>query len=612
MNSIEFASRSGIGILRKFIYKLPTWTNSVLTSSEIQNSPLRHFHKTNLHYTETQESVNSESVLEKTVVSNDSKIQKPKIHFDDKFKLENFMPKRERPILKTESVPYLKGIHGDNKKVFLDVYGCQMNVSDGEIILSILKENGYKLTKNLNDADIILVLTCAIRENAERKIWVRLKEFRHIMNKKRAMGISEHPKIGLLGCMAERLKHKLLVKDRLVDIVAGPDSYKDLPRLLAIANDNQTAINVILSADETYADITPVRLHPDSISAFVTIMRGCDNMCTYCIVPFTRGRERSRPLKSIEDEVRQLSDNNVKEIILLGQNVNSYLDYATEMIVASETELAKGFRTVYKNKTGGLRFCDLLDKISLINPEMRIRFTSPHPKDFPDSVLQLIAERPNICKSLHLPVQSGNSSVLQRMRRGYTRESYLELIENVRNIIPNVSLSSDFIAGFCGETHEEFEDTISIMELVKYNQAFLFAYSMREKTPAHRRFEDDVNEEVKRLRLIRMTDVYRNEVKKLNEAQIGQQQLVLIEGTSKKNANQLIGRNDGNIRVIIPNSPVEENRNSSSSRQVVPGDYVAVQIVNATSQTLRGVPLYLSSIAEFTSSTEQTYNKAFA
>lgn len=599
MKSAELVSRcQGIGILRRIVYKLPTWYNSSLPSSSefyVSNSyTRRHYHKTKFYYSSVQE--------KDEIVSTNNSIEKFRKNLSDDLQLQHFLPPKRKRILKTETIPYLKPLHGDNRKVYLDVYGCQMNVSDGEVILSILKENGYKLTKELNDADIILVLTCAIRESAENKIWTRLKYLRYFVNKKKLLGLSEHPKVGLLGCMAERLKDKLLEKDRLVDIVAGPDSYKDLPRLLAIADGNETAINVMLSADETYADISPVRLNPDSVTAYISIMRGCDNMCTYCIVPFTRGRERSRPIKSIEDEVRRLSDENVKEITLLGQNVNSYLDFSAGMN-PSKARLAKGFSTVYKSKGEGLRFCDLLDKVSLINPEIRIRFTSPHPKDFPDPVLQLIAERPNICKSLHLPAQSGNSSVLERMRRGYTRESYLELVEHVRNIIPGVYLSSDFIAGFCGETESEFEDTISLIQLVKYNIAFLFAYSMREKTPAHRRFEDNVEKSVKISRVQRMNEVHRSGAEKLNEAQIGQHQLVLIEGKSRKNPQTLEGRNDGNIRVIVPNCLVEENKNSPNSRKAVPGDYMTVQIVNANSQTLRGIPLYFSSIAEFESST---------
>lgn len=472
-----------------------------------------------------------------------------------------------------------------------------MNVNDADIIWSILKSHGYKHTQSIDDADIVLLVTCSIRDNAEQKVWNKLEMLNGLKNKRKKKSM----KIGLLGCMAERLKTKILDRGKLADVIAGPDSYKDLPRLLAVT-DNDTAINVVLSFDETYADVTPVRLNQDSVGAYVSIMRGCDNMCTYCIVPFTRGRERSRPVASILDEVRQLSDQGVKEITLLGQNVNSYRDLSqSDFVVPADTEthLAKGFKTVYKSKKGGLRFSDLLDKVSLINPEIRIRFTSPHPKDFPDEVLHLIAERPNICKQIHLPAQSGNSTVLDRMRRGYTRESYLDLVYHIRNILPDVYLSSDFIAGFCGETEEEFQDTLSLIDEVKYNNAYLFAYSMREKTTAHRRYKDDVESNVKLERLNRMNMLYRKEMKKLNKAQIGQHQLVLVEGPSKRCNENLQGRNDGNVRVILPSTVTRINRHSATTRKIQPGDYVVVQIDNANSQTLQGIPLYCSSINEY-------------
>ncbi|CAK9816191.1 CDK5RAP1-like protein [Anthophora quadrimaculata] len=516
--------------------------------------------------------------------------------------LKDFLvPKTEIPIdsISVPNIPYIKNINGCDQKVYFEVYGCQMNVNDTEVIWSILKSHGYKKVERSEEANIILLVTCSIRDSAEQKIWNKLTNLNYERKKKKKSSI----KIGLLGCMAERLKDKILERGKLVDVIAGPDSYKDLPRLLSVV-DNETAINVVLSFDETYADITPVRLNPDSTSAFVTIMRGCDNMCTYCIVPFTRGRERSRPIDSIVREVRSLSDNGVKEVVLLGQNVNSYRDLSrSEFYMASdiETHLAKGFKTVYKSKKGGRRFCDLLDEVSLINPEMRIRFTSPHPKDFPDEVLQLIAERPNICKEIHLPAQSGNSTVLERMRRGYTREAYIDLVHRIREILPNVYLSSDFIAGFCGETEEEFQDTLSLIELIKYNKAFLFIYSMREKTTAHRRFKDDVEPSVKHSRLERMYTLYRTEVAKLNKLQIGQLQLVLVEGVSKRSNESLQGRNDGNTRVIIPSMPIPIEKCSNETRQIKSGDYVVVEIQDATSQSLRGTPLYHSSIREHAS-----------
>ncbi|XP_011633810.1 CDK5RAP1-like protein [Pogonomyrmex barbatus] len=527
--------------------------------------------------------------------------QKPVRNIRDGPSLRDFLSPSVIDIPNEESVPYLQDVHGKNQKVYFEIYGCQMNVNDADIIWSVLKSHGYKHTQCLDDADIVLLITCSIRENAEQKVWNKLEYLNSLRNKRKRNKIGSPMKIGLLGCMAERLKTKILDEGKLVEIIAGPDSYKDLPRLLAIT-DNETAVNVMLSFDETYADVMPVRLNQDSTGAYISIMRGCDNMCTYCIVPFTRGRERSRPITSILDEVRLLSNQGVKEITLLGQNVNSYRDLSeSEFILTANTEthLAKGFKTVYKNKKGGLRFSDLLDKVSLINPEMRIRFTSPHPKDFPDEVLHLIAERPNICKQIHLPAQSGNSAVLERMRRGHTREAYLDLVYHIREILPNIYLSSDFICGFCGETEEEFQDTLSLIEDVKYNCAYLFAYSMREKTPAHRQYKDDVESDVKVERLKRMITLYRKEVEKLNKAQIGQYQLVLVEGASKRTDQKLQGRNDGNIRVILPSTIIPINQHSTVTKEIQAGDYIVVRIDDANSQTLRGTPLYHSSITDY-------------
>lgn len=502
-----------------------------------------------------------------------------------------------------ENVPYIENIHGENQKVYFEVHGCAMNVNDTEIIWSILKNHGYQLTNDVKNANIILLVTCAIRDGAEQKIWNKLFHLCHM--KKKYKGKAPL-KIGLLGCMAERLKHKILEKEKLVDVIAGPDSYKDLPRLLA-QTDKETAINVLLSLDETYADILPVRLHSNSVSAFVSIMRGCDNMCTYCIVPFTRGRERSRPIDSIVNEIQHLSDEGIKEIILLGQNVNSYRDLSQSDFYtpsSSETNLARGFKTVYKNKKGGLRFSDLLDKVSQINPEMRIRFTSPHPKDFPDEVLELIAERPNISRQLHLPAQSGNSAVLERMRRGYTREAYIDLVHHVRDILPDVALSSDFIVGFCGETEEEFQDTLSLIELVKYNTAFLFAYSMREKTTAHRRYKDDVEESVKADRLCRIIEAYKKEAEMLNNMYIGQKQLVLVESVSRKCDEKLQGRNSKNLRILLPCATIPIDEHSTITKQIEAGDYVVVKIIKSNYLTLMGDPLYHSTISDFASNVE--------
>ncbi|KAK7872977.1 hypothetical protein R5R35_004282 [Gryllus longicercus] len=507
-----------------------------------------------------------------------------------------------------ETTPYLshaaaKGL-GRNRKVYFDVYGCQMNVNDTEVVWAILKKSGFTKTEELNEADIVLVMTCAIREGAETKVWNRLEYLKGLKNARTRKKSLPAMKIGIIGCMAERLKERLLERERAVDLVAGPDAYKDLPRLLALTDNNQTAVNVLLSSDETYADVMPVRLNQDSVTAFVSIMRGCDNMCTFCIVPFTRGRERSRPLSSILEEVRQLSEEGVKEVTLLGQNVNSYRDLSEvhhfgRASTDEETHMSRGFKTVYRPKRGGLRFADLLEKVSNVNSEMRIRFTSPHPKDFPDEVLHLIRERPNICNNLHLPAQSGNDRVLERMRRGYTRAAYLELVDHVRDVLPGVTLSSDFICGFCGETEQEFEDTLSLMERVQYHMAFLFPYSLREKTVAHRKLQDDVPSAVKQERLLAMVGLFRRGALKLNKEQIGRRQLILVEGRSKRSDQFLAGRNDGNTKVIIPAYSVPEHRFSRNDKPIVSGDYVVVQINDASSQVLKGTPLYHSTLSEF-------------
>ncbi|MED6283108.1 CDK5 regulatory subunit associated protein 1, partial [Characodon lateralis] len=323
----------------------------------------------------------------------------------------------------------------DSRKVYFETYGCQMNVKDTEIAWSILQKKGYQRTADLKQADVVLLVTCSIREKAEQTIWNRLQQLTAM--KKKRLKTNSPMKIGILGCMAERLKTELLDREKLVDVLAGPDAYRDLPRLLTVSDGGQQASNVLLSLEETYADIMPVQHAAQGHSAFVSIMRGCDNMCSYCIVPFTRGRERSRPISSILEEVQMLSDQGVKEVTLLGQNVNSYREISEEQFYSSElTKLSRGFNTIYQTKQGGLRFSDLLDQVSRVDPDMRIRFTSPHPKDFPDEVLHLIAERQNICKQIHLPAQSGSNQVLKAMRRGYTREAYLDLVYNIKRIIP--------------------------------------------------------------------------------------------------------------------------------------------------------------------------------
>ncbi|XP_011503660.1 PREDICTED: CDK5 regulatory subunit-associated protein 1, partial [Ceratosolen solmsi marchali] len=494
-----------------------------------------------------------------------------------------------------ENIPYLNNFNGKDQKVYLEIYGCQMNINDAEIICSILKKHNYDIVDDIKKANIILLITCTIRENAEQKIWNKLQNLKYWKK-------SHVSKIGILGCMAEHLKHKIIAKERIVDIIAGPDSYKDLPRLLYISNDYQSAINVTLSVDETYADVTPIRLNPNSKTAYVSIMRGCNNMCTYCVVPFTRGHEKSRPITNILDEIQQLSDQGIKEIILLGQNVNSYRDISQSNFYMNnnvKTNHSKDFTTIYKNRLGGLRFSDLLDKVSLINSEMRIRFTSPHPKDFPDEVLYLIRERNNICHQIHLPAQSGSNNVLKRMRRGYTKEAYLNLVYHIRSIIPGVRLSSDFIAGFCDETDEDFNETLNLLKEVKYTMAYLYAYSMRDKTSAYRCYIDNINKKIKRARLEKMIKLYRSEAEILYKTQIGQKQLILVDKKSKRSTQSLVGRNDGNIKVIFPDITIPNTNRSLSCKQIKYGDYIVVKITDANSQTLKGVPLYHSSINEF-------------
>ncbi|XP_066558660.1 mitochondrial tRNA methylthiotransferase CDK5RAP1 [Amia ocellicauda] len=494
---------------------------------------------------------------------------------------------------------------GKGRKVYFETYGCQMNVNDTEIAWSVLQKKGYLRTTELTQADVVLVVTCSIREKAEQTIWNRLRQLTAL--KQRRPKSHAPLKIGVLGCMAERLKTELLEREKLVDVLAGPDAYRDLPRLLTAAHSGQRASNVLLSLEETYADIMPVQHTSQGISAFVSIMRGCDNMCSYCIVPFTRGRERSRPSASILEEVRMLSDQGVKEVTLLGQNVNSYRDTSEQQFSGTQpTQLSRGFSTLYRGRPGGLRFTELLDRVSLLDPEMRVRFTSPHPKDFPDEVLQLIQERSNICKQIHLPAQSGSSRVLQAMRRGYTREAYLELVAHIRKIIPGVSLSSDFIAGFCGETEEDHQQTVSLLGEVQYNVGFLFAYSMRKKTHAFHRLQDDVPAEVKQRRLEELIAVFREGALRVNSGLIGSTQLVLVEGESKRSAADLCGRNDGNVKVIFPRQDIPSAPCSPSTTAIRAGEYVLVEITAASSQSLRGVPLCHATVSSAGNTLPQT------
>lgn len=453
-------------------------------------------------------------------------------------------------------------------KFHIETFGCQMNVNDTEIIRSILIENGHSYCDDVESADLILTNTCAIRENAEAKVWTRLGYFHTLKQKRKlihqkgaARKAERYPLLGVLGCMAERLKDNLL-EDESVDFICGPDAYRDIPRLVStVRSTNQKDANTQLSLDETYADINPVRT-TDSCSAFVSIMRGCNNMCSYCIVPFTRGRERSRETSSIIKEVKTLLDDGVKEVVLLGQNVNGFHDVSessAQKYPIRPYSATPGFKNIFNSKSrdrAGARFVDLLDEVSSLDPELRVRFTSPHPKDFPEDVLTLIANRPNLCSSLHLPFQSGSSSVLERMRRGYTREAYIELVQNARKIIPGLSISADLITGFCGETEEEHQETISLLKLLKFDQAYTFAYSMRDKTHANRTMVDDVSEEIKSRRLSEIIETFHLHVHaKTSAEELGQYRLVLVEGMAKKSKEGnilLSGRTGHNKRVVFP------------------------------------------------------------
>lgn len=382
-----------------------------------------------------------------------------------------------------------------------------------------------------------------------------------------------------------------------MDLVVGPDAYRDLPRLLSLTNSRQTAINVLLSQDETYADIAPVRA--DGINAFVSIMRGCNNMCSYCIVPFTRGRERSRDLESIVAEVEAVAKQGVREVTLLGQNVNSY-NYRDESI-AEDTKVPlsnPGFSTIYRTPVKGYTFADLLQRVSDAVPEVRIRFTSPHPKDFPPEVLGLIRDRPNICNSLHIPAQSGSSSVLERMRRGYTREAYLDLVKDIKATIPGVTLSSDFISGFCGETEEDHSQTLSLLETVGYDQAYMFHYSQRERTHAHRQLADDVPLEVKKRRLVEVIETYHRRLASRNDQLVNTLQVVLIEGDNPRAPDQFFGRSDGNKKVYFPKQALPSTESQSTAAMPAVGEFVVVRVTKNGGLTLRAEPLLRTTLAQ--------------
>lgn len=449
------------------------------------------------------------------------------------------------------------------KQFYIESYGCAMNFSDSEIIGSILSENGYSVTQDEFSADLILLNTCAIRENAEKTIRDRLK---HLRNNKRK---NSDLIIGVLGCMAERLKTKLLEEEKLVDIVAGPDAYRDLPKLVEEVVDGQRAINVLLSREETYAEISPLRLNTNGVSAFISIMRGCDNMCSFCVVPFTRGRERSRDPESIVNEARQLSEAGYKEITLLGQNVDSYLWFGG----GPKVEFKKASD---EQKASAIGFAKLLEMVALVDPNMRIRFSTSHPKDICDDVLYTIKKYDNICKYIHLPAQSGNSRVLEVMNRTYTREWYLDKVKRIREILPDCGISCDIIAGFCSETEEEHQDTLSMMEESRFVFSYMYKYSERPGTPAHKKMTDDVPEEVKSRRLSEIIALQKQLSFANNSAYIGKVVRVLTDSVSKKSEDDLSGRNDQNTKVVFP----------KGNHQI--GDFVEVLIERVTPTTLIG------------------------
>jgi tRNA-2-methylthio-N6-dimethylallyladenosine synthase len=460
----------------------------------------------------------------------------------------------------------------NKKKLFIESYGCAMNFSDSEIVASILSGNGYNTTNVLEEADLVLVNTCSIRDKAEQTIRKRLQKYNAVKR-----DLNPNMKVGVLGCMAERLKDKFLDEEKIVDLVVGPDAYKDLPNLLAEVEEGRDAINVILSKDETYGDISPVRLMSNGITALVSITRGCDNMCTFCVVPFTRGRERSREPQSIMSEIQDLWNKGFKEITLLGQNVDSYLWYGgglkKDFINASEMQ-----------KATAVDFDNLLEMVAVGFPKMRIRFSTSNPQDMHESILHIIAKYPNICKHIHLPVQSGSNRILKEMNRLHTREEYMILIDKIRKIIPNCSISQDMIAGFPTETEEDHQDTLSLMDYVKYNFGYMYSYSERPGTLAGRKMEDDVTEETKARRLQEIVDLQQKHAWERSEEFIGKTVEVLIEKVSKKSADEFSGRNSQSITVVFP----KENYSI--------GDFVNVKITCCTSGTLKGEAISYSNI----------------
>lgn len=439
----------------------------------------------------------------------------------------------------------LRPLTGDGLRLFIETYGCQMNSGDSEIVVSIMQQEGYVYTEKINEADVILINTCSIRDNAEQRIWGRLSEMRRLRKGKPSLVV------GIIGCMAERLKEKLIEQNCGVDVVAGPDTYRDLPNLVRKAQSGDKGINVELSKEETYAEIAPVRLDRSGVSAFIAIMRGCNNYCSYCVVPYTRGIERSRDPQTIVNEARVLFENGYREVTLLGQNVNSY-------------------------KFGEVGFPDLMAMVAEISPEFRVRFATSHPKDISDRLLQVMAQYDNICKSIHLPAQSGSNEMLKKMNRKYTREWYLERIAAIRHYLPDCSITTDLISGFCGETEEDHQQTLSLMREVGYASAFMFKYSERPGTFSARHFEDDITEEEKTRRLNEVIALQNELSLQHNRQEIGRVREVLIEGTSKRSDAQLCGRTSQNKMVVF-------DRGSEGA-----GEYVKVLITDCSSATLFG------------------------
>lgn len=440
----------------------------------------------------------------------------------------------------------------NGRKLYIESYGCAMNFSDSEIVASIMLDMGFETTGNYQEADVVFINTCSIRENAEQRVRARLRDFKQVKSTNPGL------MVGVLGCMAERLKSRFLEEEKLVDIVIGPDAYRDLPNLIDRVDEGNRAVNVLLSREETYADINPVRLNSNGINAFISIMRGCDNMCSFCVVPFTRGRERSRDVHSIIREAQELFAEGYKEVTLLGQNVDSY-KWSSE------------------DGTEHVNFASLLERVAQISPDLRVRFSTSHPKDITDEVLYTMARYENICKYIHLPVQSGNSRILELMNRTYDREWYMERVDAIRRILPECAISTDVIAGFCSETEEEHQDTLSMMDYVKYDFAYMFFYSERPGTLAAKRYADDIPEDVKKRRLKEIVERQQQHSHIRLQEQLGKVQKVLIEGFSRKSDRDYSGRSDQNATVVFP---VDE--------RFKPGDYVHVLAEKCTTATLIG------------------------